>query len=70
MCRISWSCSHRGEIVREVLRADEADREILIDPRGDCPDPSQPCPWDLNGDGIVNGLDLVAVVEHYGPRPE
>jgi hypothetical protein len=49
---------------------DEDDLDIVAAHWGECSDPPQPCPWDLNGDGIVNGLGLVAMVEHYGPRPE
>jgi hypothetical protein len=26
-----------------------------------------PCPWDLNGDGVVNGLDLIELIESFGP---
>ncbi len=27
----------------------------------------QPCPWDLNGDGVVNVLDLIELVMSFGP---
>jgi hypothetical protein len=26
-----------------------------------------PCPWDLNGDGVVNVLDLILLVQSFGP---
>ena len=29
--------------------------------------PVQPCPWDLNGDGIVNVLDLITLLISFGP---
>ncbi len=31
--------------------------------------PCDGCPEDVNGDGIVNGLDVSAVATHFGPCP-
>ena len=31
------------------------------------PAPAGLCPWDLNGDGIVNVLDLIELVMSFGP---
>jgi hypothetical protein len=49
---------------------DEADRDILMEHWGDCPDPPEECPWDLNGDGVVDGLDYMELLNHFGPCPE
>ena len=27
------------------------------------------CPWDLNGDGVVDDIDFVELAGHYGPCP-
>ncbi len=35
---------------------------------GPCDDP-EICPWDINGDGVVNGQDVGAVATHFGPCP-
>jgi hypothetical protein len=48
---------------------DDADRDILLAHWGDCPEPPEECPWDLNGDGVVDGLDLMELMGHYGPCP-
>ena len=37
---------------------------------GDCPEPPEECPWDFNGDGIVDFQDLNELTSHYGPCPE
>lgn len=31
-----------------------------------CPQPAQPCPWDLNGDQVVNGFDLLDLLACWG----
>ena len=41
---------------------DEADLEILIDNWGPCPDPPDPCPGDLDCDGIVGVSDFLLLV--------
>ena len=35
---------------------------------GMCDDPAN-CPWDINGDGWVDGADVVAVILNFGPCP-
>jgi hypothetical protein len=28
---------------------------------------AEPCPWDLNGDGVVDHHDLLALIDSFGP---
>jgi hypothetical protein len=29
----------------------------------------QPCPWDIGGDGVVNVVDFLALLQAWGPNP-
>ena len=42
-------------------------REVL-NHLGECEDPDD-CPWDFNRDGVVDHLDVQAVVHNFGPCP-
>ncbi|MHC4081583.1 MAG: hypothetical protein ACYSU2_09725, partial [Planctomycetota bacterium] len=33
---------------------------------GICADEGE-CPWDLNGDGVVDGLDIAVLMQNIGP---
>ncbi len=44
----------------------EADVQAVTNNLGPCDDPGN-CPWDVNGDGVVNGSDVAAVATHFGP---
>ncbi len=47
---------------------DESDVQAVTSNLGPCDDPEN-CPWDVNGDGVVNGQDVQAVATHLGPCP-
>ncbi len=44
------------------------DLQAVNQNQGPCQDPGN-CPWDVNGDRIVNGQDVAAVAGHFGPCP-
>ena len=48
---------------------DELDVDILMQHWGQCPDPPEERPWDLNGDGTIDFQDYNEVLERFGPCP-
>jgi hypothetical protein len=69
---IEWSadCNSDGIVDFGQIRAGELD-DANANNIPDCCEQATPCacPGDLNGDGVVNGADIGAILAFWGPNP-
>jgi hypothetical protein len=69
---IEWSadCNSDGIVDFGQIRAGELD-DANANNIPDCCEQGTPCdcPSDLNGDGVVNGADIGAILAFWGPNP-
>ena len=70
---IEWSadCNSDGIVDFGQIRAGELD-DANANNIPDCCEQGTPCdcPSDLNGDGVVNGADIGAILAFWGPNPD
>ncbi len=52
-------------VVDLLILVDQTDLRLVLGNFGPC----DGCPEDVNGDGVVDGLDAAAVATHFGPCP-
>jgi hypothetical protein len=69
---VEWSadCNSDGIVDFGQIRAGELD-DANANNIPDCCEQGTPCacPGDLNGDGVVNGADIGAILAFWGPNP-